>query len=321
MPRHSLHLVDPELRWLVEALPDIELTAELLPMARAQPMQLPPQPDATTTVSKDVLRVAGPAGAPDIELLVYRPVDAHGELPCIYHVHGGGYVMGSARDEEIILRPFAAELGCVVIDVEYRLAPETQFPGNIEDCYAGLAWLCRNASSLEVDARRIGLMGESAGGGLSAALALLARDRGDIALAFQVLVYPMLDDRTCASADPHPYTGEFVWTPANNRFGWSCLLGVEPGSDGVSPYAAAARATDLTGLPPTFISTAALDLFLEEDLDYARRLLRAGVPVELHVYPGAYHGYDFFTTAEVGVESRRVMMRYLRRALHGDAVR
>jgi triacylglycerol lipase len=229
--------------------------------------------------------------------------------------------MGSARDEEIMLRPLAAELDCVVVDVEYRLAPETQFPGNIEDCYAGLTWLYRNASSLEVDARRIGLMGESAGGGLSAALALLARDRGDMALAFQVLVYPMLDDRTCVRADPHPYTWEFVWTPANNRFGWSCLLGVEPGSDGVSPYAAAARATDLTGLPPTFLSTAALDLFLEEDLDYARRLLRAGVPVELHVYPGAYHGYDFFTTAEVGVESRRVMMRYLRRALHGDAVR
>ncbi len=136
------------------------------------------------------------------------------------------------------------------------------------------------------------LWAKSAGGGLAAALALLTRDRGEWPLAFQHLVYPMLDDRTCTRKQPHLYTGEFLWTAEKNAFGWSCLLGTAPGGADVSPYAAAARATDLSGLPPTFICTGALDLFLEEDLEYARRLTHVGVPVELHVYPGAYHAFD-----------------------------
>jgi acetyl esterase/lipase len=125
----------------------------------------------------------------------------------------------------------------------------------------------------------------------------------------------MLDDRTVTHTDPHPHTGEFIWTPHNNRFGWAALLGVEPGSDGVSPYAAAARAEDLTGLPPTFVSTGALDLFLEEDLEYARRLLRAGVATELHVYPGGYHGFDFDPAASVAQQARRDSFAALHRFL------
>ena len=133
-------------------------------------------------------------------------------------------------------------------------------------------------------------MGESAGGGLSAALALLARDRGEYRLAFQHLTYPMIDDRTCVS-EPHPYTGEFIWHAQNNRFGWTALLGQEPGGQ-TFRLMPPARATDLTGLPPAYIRTAALDLFVEEDIDYARRLIRAGVPTELHVFPGGFHGFD-----------------------------
>src|SRR5262249_39769655 len=159
----------------------------------------------------------------------------------------------------------------------------TPFPGNVEDCYAALAWMAGEAAALGVDAARIGVMGESAGGGLAAALALLARDRGEHRLAFQHLIYPMIDDCTCTAAEPHPSTAEFIGTPASNRFGWTSLLGTEPGGADVSPYAAAARATDLAGLPPAYIATGALDLFLEENLEYARRLIRAGVPVELHV--------------------------------------
>jgi acetyl esterase/lipase len=147
-------------------------------------------------------------------------------------------------------------------------------------------------------------------------LALLARDRGEYPLAFQHLIYPMLDDRTCVSADPHPYTGEYIWTPHNNSFGWSALLNAPPGSDGVSTYAAPARALDLSGLPKTFISTGALDLFLEEDIEYARRLMRHGVPVELHVYPGAYHAFDLALDARVAADAKRDSCSALQRALH-----
>ena len=211
-------------------------------------------------------------------------------------------------------RPLAEELGCVIVSVDYRLAPETPHPGPVEDCYAGLAWTFAHAGELGIDPARVGVAGESAGGGLAASLALLARDRGEHRLAFQHLTYPMLDDRTCIT-DVHPHTGAFIWTPHNNRFGWSALLGHDPGGQAVSPYAAAARAEDLSGLPPTFIATGALDLFLDEDIDYARRLIRAGVPTELHVYPGAFHGFDIHPTAAVAVAARADRVAALRRVL------
>jgi len=190
----------------------------------------------------------------------------------------------------------------------------------LSNCYAGLKWLYGNASSLQVDRTRIAVKGERAGGGLAAALALLARDRGEVRLAHQHLIYPMIDDRTGAdgSADANRFVGEYVWTPAHNQFGWASLLGTAPGGGGVSPYAAAARTDDLAGLPPSFISVGALDLFLEEDMDYARRLSRAGVPVELHVYPGAFHGFDIAPqTARVAIGAARDSRDALRRALHG----
>jgi len=172
-----------------------------------------------------------------------------------------------------------------------------------------------HAGDLQVDADRIGVMGESAGGGLAAALALMARDKCEFKLAFQHLIYPMLDDRTCVSSDPHPFVGQYVWNTLSNRFGWRSLLGQEPGGDDVSPYAAPARASDLSGLPPTFVGTAALDLFLEENLEWVRRLSRAGVPVELHVYPAAFHAFDVAPDAEVAVRARRESVDALRRAL------
>jgi triacylglycerol lipase len=153
---------------------------------------------------------------------------------------------------------------------------------------------------------------------LAAALGLLARDRGEIALAFQLLIAPMLDDRTCTLAEPHPYTGEFIWTREANRFGWTSLLGQEPGVPDVSPYAAAARAEHLEGLPATFINVGALDLFLEEDIEYARRLTRAGVPTEFHIYPGAYHGFRMVADAQVTQTAARDQLAALKRAL-GDS--
>ena len=182
----------------------------------------------------------------------------------------------------------------------------------MEDCYAALKWFHANAAELGFSPKRIAIGGESAGGGLAAALALVARDRGEVPIIHQQLVYPMLDDRS--PAEPHPYAGEFGWTRGANRFGWKSLLGQEPGGEGVSPYAAPARAANLEGLPPTFIGVGALDLFLEEDLEYARRLTRAGVPVELHVYPGAFHGSDLVTTARISRMHARDQMEALRAA-------
>jgi triacylglycerol lipase len=312
----SRHLVDPELAPLLELFPGIALSDETLAEARASRMAMPVDPVAEAAVTCERTRIAGPPGAPSVEALCYRPKAAQGALGCVLHIHGGGYVLGDAQSMAALHKPLALELNCAIVSVDYRLAPETPAPGAVEDCYAALAWLHANPDLAGVDASRIGVMGESAGGGLAAALALMARDRGEYRLAFQHLIYPMLDDRTCA-AEPHPFAGEFVWNAANNHFGWTALIGAPAGSPNVSPYAAPARARSLAGLPPTFISTGALDLFVEEDVDYARRLMREGVPTELHVYPGAFHAFDFAAATDVGGRARRdgvaALARFLRR--------
>lgn len=309
---NTLALVDPELRPLLDLWPTVALTPELLPAMRGveRAMPLPPVPEGLA--AREIAQTTGPDGNA-IDLHVWRPVE-RGEPPVagILHIHGGGYVAGTAEVMGFLLAPIAAACGCPIVSVEYRLGPETPHPGPVEDCYAALAWFAANAASLDVDPSRIGVMGESAGGGLAAALALLARDRGEHRLAFQQLIYPMIDDRTCVR-DPHPVTGEFVWTAHNNRFGWSALLGRDPGGADISPYAAAARAEDLSGLPPAYISTGALDLFLDEDLDYARRLLAAGVPTEFHVYPGAFHGFELMGGAAVAQQANADRLAALKR--------
>lgn len=307
---HSKHLVDPELLPLLEAFPTVSITAENLAQLRARDLPLPKV--EVWGVDWEERAFDGPDSP--IAVRIYRPRAATGPLGCIFHIHGGGFVGGSVAEVEFLHRPLAAELECAIISVDYRIAPETQFPGNIEDCYAALAWTFAHIDELGLDAARIGVMGESAGGGLSAALALLARDRGEYQLAFQHLIYPMLDDRTCV-VEPNPFAGEFIWHAQNNRFGWAALLGEEPGGQSVSPYASPARATDLAGLPPTFIGTAALDLFVDENIDFARRLNRAGVPTELHVWPGAFHGFDLLPGPAIADAARRTSTEALRRFL------
>jgi len=312
----SRHLVDPELTPLLDLFPGLMLSAETLPDMRARQLPLPVDPADLAHTDVESRMIPGPAGAPDLKVLIYRPKVAKGSLPCIFHIHGGGYVGGAAESMEGPHRHIVAALGCVLVTVNYRLAPETPFPGNIEDCYAALGWVFGSAKALKIDIARIGVMGESAGGGLAAALALMARDRGEYRLAFQHLIYPMLDDRTCAVDEHHPFAGEYIWHPHNNAFGWTSLLGgAKPGSDGVSPYAAPARAEDLSGLPPTYMSTGSLDLFLEEDLEYARRLLRVGVPVEFHIYPGGFHAFDIAPDAAISKAARRDSLEALRRVL------
>ncbi|MDB5080650.1 MAG: alpha/beta hydrolase [Chloroflexi bacterium] len=262
--------------------------------------------------------VPGPVGANDVRVLVYLPKNAPRPLPAMLWIHGGGYILGTADEDDATVKKMVGAVGCAAVSVDYRLAPETTHPGPVEDCYAALKWLHANAGELGVDVNRIAIGGASAGGGLAAGLGLLTRDRGEIPLAFQLLIYPMLDDRTAAADDPHPFTGEFLWTREANHFGWSALLGQEPGSANVSPYAAAARAESLANLPATYISVGALDLFLEEDLEYARRLVRAGVPTELHLYPGAYHGFNLDPRAQVSQAYERDYFNALRRALAPD---
>lgn len=291
----SRHLVDPELAPLLAALPPLDLSAETLPglrEARSQPVPGAPDPQALVPEVTTTQRlVPGFDGDPDVRVLHYEPAGRSTPAGALVWMHGGGYVLGSAAADEILCRKIARETGVVVVSVDYRLAPETPAPGAVHDCYAALSWVHDHADELGVDRGRLAVGGASAGGGLAASLAILARDRGEIPVSFQLLVYPMLDDRTGSTTAPHPYAGEFVWTAADNRFGWTCALGREPGGD-ASPYAAAARVESVAGLPPTFIGVGAIDLFLEEDMAYATRLLRAGIPTELHVYPGAFHTFD-----------------------------
>jgi acetyl esterase/lipase len=295
----SRHLLDREMQPLGE-MPAISFESvgieEVRAMMAANRPPLPPLPDDVQVYEA---RTPGRDGAPDVRLVVTAPKAAGRNRPGILHVHGGGYVLGSAEMTGPTDATYASQLGAVVVSVDYRLAPETPHPGPVEDCYAGLAWLHAQAAVLGVDPGCVVVTGESAGGGLAAALVLLAKHRGEYSVAFQHLVFPMLDDRTVTHPDPSPFLGQFVWNKDANRFGWTSLLGGPPGAPDVSPFAAPARATDLSGLPPTFMICGALDLFLEEDLDYARRLIRAGVPTELHVYPGAPHGFMFMPEAQI----------------------
>ena len=314
--RNSDHLIDPDIKPLLAKLPPLVLTNETLTAVRTgilEQFKANPAPPNPAVSVKPI--IVPRTGAPSVRVLEYRPTQAAGMLPVILHIHGGGYVVGSADMMDAANRGLAAELGGAIYSVDYRLAPETSHPGPLDDCYAALLWLKNNAADLGIDISRMGVMGESAGGGLAAALALLARDRGEVALTFQHLIYPMIDDRTSVSANPHPYAGEFIWTHANNLFGWTSLLGQVPGGVDVSEYAAAARAKNLSGLPPTFIAVGALDLFLEENLEFARRLTRAGVPVELHVYPGAIHGFHNVPSAPVTIAAERDSRNALRKAL------
>lgn len=318
MDKTTRGMIAPELLPGLEMMPSFQLNDEFIAFLRGGAGMESGFPPPTLSAEQQAVVcearfVPGPDGAPDVRVLVYRPPGAAtAPRPAFLHVHGGGYVLGSADINDGSNRSLAAELDCVVVSVDYRLAPETRFPGALEDCYAALKWLHAEAAGLGVDRGRIAIGGESAGGGHAAALAIHARDQGEIPILLQVLDSPMLDDRTGVSSEPHPYCGEFVWPPANNRYGWSALLGMEPGGPRTPHGASPARVEDLSGLPPAFIVVGALDLFFEEDLEYARRLVRAGAPVELHVIPGAFHG---FGVAGLDAPQVQTVLRLRREAL------
>ena len=249
------------------------------------------EPDARVTTED--FQVPGAAGAPEVRVRLYRPADAEGRLPALYYIHGGGMVIGAIETEDAIARSHCLAIGCAAVSVEYRLAPENPHPAAVEDCYAGLAWTAESAGRLGIDRDRIAVYGGSAGGGLAAATALLARDRGGPSLAYQMLLYPMLDDR-CDSPSGREVEDIGVFDGWASREGFQAMLGERWGSDAVDPYAAPARAADLAGLPPAWIDVGELDALRDESIEYAQRLLQAGVATDLHVTPGCFHASEVF---------------------------
>ena len=260
-------------------------------------------------------QVPGPVGEPDISLLICRPANAGTGRPAIYHTHGGGMILGNSRTGLEDLLDWALELGLVVVSVEYRLAPEHPDPAPIEDCYAGLVWTAEHADELGIDPDQIIVAGTSAGGGLAAGLALLARDRRGPALAAQVLMCPMLDDRNDTPSS-RQMAGRGVWDSTANTTGWTALLGDACGGPDVSAYAAPARAVDLSGLPPAFVDVGSAETFRDEDVAYATRIWQAGGVAELHVWPGGFHGFDTLAPqAAISQEAKAARVRWLRRQL------
>jgi len=321
----SRHLVEADLLPVLEPLHAVFCTLDenTLSKFRGFPDYPPAAEEEKNRVHFATHQVPGFRGAPDVQVLVYRTKEASGRVPCVVHVHGGGYVLSKAMSSDASNTALALKLHCSVVSVDYRLAPETPFPGALHDCYAALNWVMSSADQLEIDPTCVGVFGDSAGGGLAAAVTLMARDlQLDGAqealshpLRFQHLMYPMIDDRTC-TREVSPFLGEFLWTPKQNAFGWRAYLGDLP-AESVTKLAAPARASDddLKGLPATFICTGSLDLFLEEDVDYALRLTLAGVPCELHVYPGAPHGFRLAREARVTQQYLRDSFAFLDRVM------
>ncbi|MFG3197325.1 alpha/beta hydrolase [Streptomyces sp. NPDC048208] len=262
--------------------------------------------------------VPGPPGAPDVSLYICRPASAPpgAALPVIYYVHGGGMILGTNRAGVDTPLALALDLGgAVVVSVEYRLAPEHPHPAPVEDAYAGLLWTAEHAEELGGDPERIVLAGASAGGGLAAALALMLRDRQGPPAIGQLLMYPMLDDRNDTPSS-HQMAGIGVWDRTANETGWNALLGERRGGPDVSPYAAPARATDLSGLPPAFLDVGSAETFRDEVVEYASRIWRCGGVAELHVWPGGFHGFDAFAPeAALSKAARAAQLGWLRRIL------
>ena len=256
--------------------------------------------------------VPGPDGAPGVSLLIMRPPGRRELLPGLFHAHGGGMVMGNNRTGLDSMIGWVTDPGLVIVSAEYRLAPEHPFPAGAEDCYAALTWTAEHAAELGIDARRLVVGGGSAGGGLAAACSLMARDRRGPALAGQMLIYPMLDDRA-ATGSARELDGEGVWDSGSNEAAWAMLLGDRRGRDGVSPYAAPARASDLSGLPPACLELGSVDTLRDEDLSYAQRIWAAGGNAELHVWPGGFHAFELLAPgsalARAALEVRLAWLR------------
>lgn len=307
--------VDPALWPLVEGFPPIDVTAETLAGFRQALIGMSVMPDPAThpEVRIEEVRIpGGGAAASNIRCLLFRPMQRK-STGALLHMHGGGFVMGTmemdaARNVELVLHT-----GATILSVDYRLAPEHPHPAALEDCHAALLWLASQLNAWGIAPERVGVIGESAGGGLAASLALLARDRCSVLLACQALVFPMLvpPAQSIDARTPDARTGKYIWTRASNGYCWFANLS----GGAADPATLAGLATDLTNLPPAFIAVGDIDLFVHDDLAFAGRLLQAGCPVEAHVYPGAIHGFDRAVDAPVTLRYTSELIGFITRHL------
>ena len=312
--------IDPELADALAAVPksngrifdlgELEGTRALI---RQMAAQAEPAAAANTAVLVEA-HEASRSGEPPVPLRMFRPTSVRGALPAMLWFHGGGQVLGFAAQEDAYLKRIAGEVGCMVISVDYRLAPEARAPAAAQDGLAAWRWLCREAKVLGADPTRLAIAGASGGGGVAAATALMIRDEGAPTPLFQSLNYPMIDDRN-ETPSAREISGLGVWDRENNVAAWQLILGDAAGGPDVSPYAAPARAATVDRLPPTCIIVGELDVFRDEDVTYATRLLQSGVATELHVFPGAYHAWDLFAP-DAGLTTAffQTWFGYLRRA-------
>jgi acetyl esterase/lipase len=324
MSKSMIDRLDPELAGPVKMMTEMRgggLNLDDIPAARVAGKQMMAAMKDQMPVIEGVITedryITGPKGDPDVFIRIYRPEKNTGILPALLWIHGGGYILGNIEQEDISAKELTLAGECAVLSVEYRLAPENPYPAPLEDCYAALKWLAAHTGELDVEKARIAIGGASAGGGLAAGLALLVRDRAEIDVSSQFLIYPMIDDRNTVPISNADMDSLF-WTRESNLIGWRSYLGCEPGGSDVSCYASASRATDLTGLPPAYIAVGEIDLFALEDIEFARRLIDAGVCTELHVYPGGCHAFDMMAPdAVISQQFTSDFNRALKRALHG----
>ena len=304
------HLLAQELHPIIDAVPSVDITDELLPRIREQSAMRQLGDPEKYSVTREEILVPGPDG--DVRCLLYTPANPPQPTAGYVHIHGGGYIMGAPEGSDIGNLAVCGKLGVVVLSVDYRIAPEHPIPAPLDDCYAGLAWMHNNAERLGIDPSRIGIGGESAGGGLAAALAIKARDAGEYAVCHQHLTYPMLDNLTGDPDHPgDPLVGEFVWTRQRNQYGWASYLGDAPAAAPQVP----ARVASYEGLPPTWMFTVQLDLFRDENIAYAQNLMAAGVPVDLQMYAGACHGFQMLPGSQLGMRYIEDHMAALGRGL------
>lgn len=293
-----------------------EVSEEALPRLRS----FMPPITLKDPLAQRAIRIPGMGAQPDVDALVVNESKSGTPRPALLYLHGGGFVVGSAKQDASSIHDLAKALDCVVVAVNYRLAPETRWDGSLEDNYTALKWIYGNADALNINKAAIALFGSSAGGGHAALLSIAARDRGEIPLLFQSLIYPMLDDRTGSTRPGPAHTGTLIWTRRWNRFGWRCFLGAEPGGESVPIAAVPARHDNLSGLPPTFVAVGELDLFVSEDITFAQRLIAAGVPTELLVLPGAFHGFNNYApNAPITQRFKRATYTALREAFTSAA--
>ena len=318
--------IDPEVAaaWpaLVEAgLTWTNVTADEIPRLRAAFFEQLPTDEFLRrggAITLEERTIPGPAGAPELPALILRPAGRTGPLPCLYYTANGGKILRHTRlaitDLDL---DWIIDLGVMLVSVAPRVGPQDPHPAQVEDAYAGLVWTADHAAELDIDPERILIMGKSGGGGIAAATALMARDRGGPPIAHQILIYPMIDDREITVSSKFE---NVLWDRATNRTGWEAILGDDCGGPDVSPYAAPARATDLSGLPPAYLETGSCEVFRDEIIDYAARLAQAGVLIDLHSWAGGTHGFELFAPdAEISRAALTTRTSYLRRALRPSA--